>query len=190
MKQLRMFDKQATIPGLGYLPQYITPEQEEELIQAIDNMPWSTELRRRVQHYGYKYDYKSRSIGDSHYLGPIPYWLKDISTRLYKDNIFTTEPDQIIINEYISGQGIASHVDCIQCFGDVICSLSLGSSCMMTFTNDLTKQSVLLAPRSLLILQDDARYTWKHSIPARKSDNGLPRRRRVSLTFRKLNLIL
>jgi len=50
------------------------------------------------------------------------------------------------------------------------------------------KGSMMLAPRSLLVLSDEARYDWMHSIPACKEDlfNGehLPRDRRVSLTFR------
>jgi hypothetical protein len=37
-------------------------------------------------------------------------------------------------------------------------------------------------------MRDEARYAWAHRIQARKSDCGVPRRRRVSLTFR--NVIL
>lgn len=77
------------------------------------------------------------------------------------------------------------------CFGDTIASLSLGSACVMDFTNVTgEKQSHLLEPRSLLILSGDARYHWQHAIPARKSDkwNGqsIPRARRISLTFRTI----
>jgi alkylated DNA repair protein alkB family protein 8 len=43
----------------------------------------------------------------------------------------------------------------------------------------------VLEPKSLLVLQSDARYKWKHSIPARKKDNNIPRSKRISLTFRK-----
>lgn len=47
---------------------------------------------------------------------------------------------------------------------------------------------IYLEPRSLLILKDDARYKWKHGITSRKSDNGVKRQKRVSLTFRKVIL--
>lgn len=50
------------------------------------------------------------------------------------------------------------------------------------------KRYINLEPRSLLILKDDARYQWKHGIAAGKSDNGVKRQRRVSLTFRKVIL--
>ena len=86
------------------------------------------------------------------------------------------------------GQGIAPHIDCIPCFSDTICSLSLGSSCVMELTNNEVKRSIMLKPRSLLILKNDARYKWKHGIAPRKSDNKIARNRRISLTFRKVIL--
>jgi len=81
------------------------------------------------------------------------------------------------------------HVD-QEVFGDVVMSVSLGSTCAMQFTRaepDAT-ETLLLAPKSLLVLSGEARFGWKHGIPARTSDvwNGreYPRSRRVSLTFR------
>jgi alkylated DNA repair dioxygenase AlkB len=143
------------------------------------------------QHYGYKYDYKSRKIGAESYLGPIPYWLGFLCDKLVYDGIFAIGPNQVIINEYLPGQAIAPHIDCVPCFADVICSLSLGSACVMDFSNK-HKNSKLLEARSLIVLSKDARYLWKHSIAARKSDgyNNLRfcRERRVSLTFRTVNL--
>jgi alkylated DNA repair dioxygenase AlkB len=62
----------------------------------------------------------------------------------------------------------------------------------MEFSKDGNKQDLLLEPCSLLVMKEEARYEWQHSIPARKSDkiNGItiPRARRVSMTFR--NMIL
>ena len=86
------------------------------------------------------------------------------------------------------GQGIASHTDCRPCFEGVICSLSLASGCIMDMTNDNIKKFIYLEPMSLLVLQGDARYCWKHGIAPRKSDNGVKRHRRISLTFRKVIL--
>jgi len=48
------------IVGLRYLADFITPEQHDELLQSVDAEPWLTDLKRRVQHYGYKYDYPAR----------------------------------------------------------------------------------------------------------------------------------
>jgi hypothetical protein len=38
------------------------------------------------------------------------------------------------------------------------------------------------------MMYGEARYEWKHGIPARKSDDGVARERRVSLTLRRVTL--
>lgn len=183
-----------TIPGLSYIPEYISQQEEVELIRTIDAQPWITELKRRVQHYGYRYDYKARSVTPESYLGPLPEWLSLSADRLCAGGLFPQLPDQAIINEYEPGQGIAPHIDCVPCFTDTIASLSLGSTCVMEFTHIETwqKTPMLLEPRSLVVLSADARYRWQHAIPHRKSDrhNGhaFLRNRRLSLTFRKILL--
>jgi len=180
----------AAISGLTYLPNYITAAQEADLLEAIDTQPWITELKRRVQHYGYRYDYKTRGVSQKDHLGTPPEWIQSYAAGLHQRGLFPQIPDQIIVNEYEPGQGISAHIDCVPCFGEPIASLSLGSACIMDSMHGKTgeKQSMLLEPRSLIILSGEARYQWKHAIAARKSDrlNGglIPRMRRVSLTFR------
>lgn len=180
-----------SVSGLYYLPEFISVQEEISLLEYIDTQQWSNELKRRVQHYGYRYDYKSKRVDSSDYLGPLPLWLASISNRLVNE-IFSKHPDQIIVNEYLPGQGIALHTDCKPCFGEVIASLSLGSMVMMDFFNPKTheKYSLPLQERSLLILRDQARDEWQHGIAARMSDtiNGSrqQRSRRVSLAFRTI----
>ena len=55
-------DELRHISGLNYIDEFINQEEEVNLIQLIDAMPWRNDLKRRVQHYGYIYDYKSRKI--------------------------------------------------------------------------------------------------------------------------------
>ena len=38
--------------NLFYRSEFISVEEEKELWNAIDLLPWSNELKRRVQHYG------------------------------------------------------------------------------------------------------------------------------------------
>jgi alkylated DNA repair dioxygenase AlkB len=70
--------------------------------------------------------------------------------------------------------------------------LSLLSPCVMEFRRleDSRRERLLLEPRSLLVLANEARYQWQHGIPPRKNDRWqgeeLPRRRRLSVTFRRL----
>jgi len=181
------------ITGLTLLPEFITRTQEAQLLKIIGEQTWSTDLKRRVQHYGYRYDYKARTVSEDNYLGTLPAWIDFAITRMSNLDIFSKSVDQAIINEYLPGQGIAPHIDCVPCFSGTIASLSLGSTCQMAFTQVETDDKAILTlrPRSLLILRDDARYKWRHAIPARKSDliDGVrtPRDRRVSVTFRQVN---
>jgi alkylated DNA repair dioxygenase AlkB len=183
---------QPAVSGLTYIPDFIDSATESDLIGMIDAQPWITELKRRVQHYGWRYDYKARSVTNDLRIGALPDWLQSYAVRLQQAGIFSETPDQGIINEYQPGQGISSHIDCVPCFAVTIASLSLGSPCVMDFTHSKTgeKSSLLLEPRSLLVFTGDARYIWQHAIAGRKTDryNGqiIQRIRRISLTFRKV----
>lgn len=182
------------ITGLALYPDYVDEAAAHALITYIDDQIWLTDLKRRVQHYGYRYDYRARAVDPSMYMGALPPLLREIGTRLFQEGIFGRVPDQGIVNEYMPGQGIASHTDCEPCFGDVIASLTLASGCIMRFTalQDGTTHDLYLPTNSLLILQGAARYAWQHGIPPRKSDvvNGqkIPRGRRLSLTLRTVTL--
>ena len=196
LPQMKLFDDagNASIAGLSYVPDFIDAAYEAALIEMIDAQPWLSDLKRRVQHYGYKYDYKARGITQDSRIGAIPDWLAGLCDDLHTQDYFCRIPDQVIINEYLPGQGITSHTDCIPCFGETVASLSLGSSCVMEFTRGKTgeKQQRLLEPHSLIVLSDEARYEWQHAIPQRKSDiwsgEKLVRSRRISLTFRTVVL--
>lgn len=176
------------INGLSYQENFITAEEEGELLKYINERPWETEFKRWVQHYGYHYDYRARIVEPQGYIGPLPMWMQAVAQRLAWSN----GPDQCLVNKYEPGQGIAAHIDCEPCFGDRIASLSLGSGATMQFTKGDQKEELYLEPQSLLTLSVCARYEWKHGIPPRKSDilNGfkVSRQRRVSLTFRTVIL--
>jgi alkylated DNA repair dioxygenase AlkB len=187
------FDLAREIVGLELHPNFITEKEEKELIQSIDNSPWLNDLKRRVQHYGYKYDYRARKIDNSLYLGELPDWSKIISQKMIDKNIINFTPDQAIINEYEVGQGISSHIDCEPCFGDTIISLSLGSSCVINFEKELNSKDkirIFVEPRTLLVMKKESRYDWFHGIPQRKSDKfnnvSTKRERRISITYRKV----
>ena len=188
------------IEGLYIWNDYISEKEEKSLLEFIDSQYWSTELTRRTQHYGYRYCYKSKKLFDAE---PIPV---DYTHLMLKYNLATATfgtgtfdsigevlnppfvPEQIIVNEYLVGQGISQHVDSKECFAETILSLSLGSQTTMIFENlqSKVKKSFILQPRSLLIMEDEAREFWAHSIPATVFDGKIKRTRRVSLTFREI----
>lgn len=170
------------IDGLHYRKDYVAPEDEVELLARIDAQHWMMDLRRRVQHFGYRYDYRRGAVGPNDYLGPMPEWLSILAERL------PFEPDQAIVNEYMPGQGISTHVDALNSFGPMIATVSLGSQCVMQFKRAGHVRERLLERRSLLVLSGAAREHWAHAIQARKKDwiDGMTveRTRRVSVTFR------
>jgi alkylated DNA repair dioxygenase AlkB len=184
----------ARVRGLVYVPALVPRDAQARLLQEIDAWPWITDLRRRVQHYGYRYDYRSRSVDQSMRLGDLPAWALVVAEALQRRGLLPRLPDQVIVNEYEPGQGISNHVDCEPCFDGNIASVSLGSACVMNFTSRATGEvmPVLLEPGSVVVLTGEARYDWMHAIPARKTDTfegrTFPRSRRVSLTFRKVIL--
>jgi alkylated DNA repair dioxygenase AlkB len=188
------FSFQEKIEGLQYFVNFISEDKERELIQIIDQQEWLSDLKRRVKHYGWKYDYKAKKITSDLRIGNLPMWLEEIAEHLYDKDIFNKIPDQVIVNEYQVGQGISAHIDCVPCFGDRIASLSLVSDAVMEFINPNTNQKVpiLLEQRSLVLLSGSARYEWQHKIPARKTDkinNQITaRKRRISMTFREVLL--
>ena len=194
LKKQPIVNDVSDIIGLKYIPNFIDEIQVKQFIASISNEQWLNDLKRRVQHYGYKYDYKARSIDYSMFIGPLPNWVLPLAKRLFDENHIDTVPDQLIINEYEPGQGIANHIDCEPCFGDTIISISLGSSCVMDFINLRTKQKieVMLESGSIVVLSGEARHNWTHGIAQRKTDNfkGIKSERqlRTSMTFRKVIL--
>lgn len=178
--------------GARYVPELFSGEEAARLIEALDTRPWDTTLKRRVQHFGYRYDYRARAVSGDAYLGPLPDWLAGVCLRLVGEGYFERLPDQVIANEYLPGQGISAHVDCVPCFADRIASLSLLSACEMVFRPAAGGEhcGLTLEPGSLLVMEGAARYDWTHEIPARTADivDGTKRfhGRRVSLTFRNV----
>jgi len=180
------------IIGLSTYSEFISEEDALRIIDFIDEKEWlsgENALKRRTQHYGYEYDYKTRSTGMK-VAKPIPGVMMGLCTKLVEMKIFPQIPDQLIVNEYLPGQGIAAHIDQPVIFGDTITSIALCGDCTITFGKCKTKVDLHFKERMAVVLQNDARYQWTHSIPARKSDKidgvKIPRKRRISLTFRTI----
>jgi hypothetical protein len=47
-------------------------EEHCSLLAAIDVQSWLTDISRRVQHYGYHYDYEARKVDPGTYVAPFP----------------------------------------------------------------------------------------------------------------------
>ena len=161
-----------------YYPEFLTGFQQQETIVRIDSLPWRNDLERRVQHYGWRYDYRARTVSRDMHIGPLPDWLQKMAVRLTdKTGLFDRVPDQVIVNEYLPGQGIALHID-RQCFGPAVATVSLGDTWRMELrpaANEAGKpEHVLLEVGSALVMTGSARFRWLHGIAKRKrgTDRG------------------
>ena len=184
-------------PGLIYRPDFVTEEEEARLLERIDGAEWSTELKRRVQQYGWRYDYKKRRIDEATRVPDLPPWARELAVRLVSEGMMTELSDQLIVNEYLGNQGITPHIDQPDDFAEHIATISLLETWGMVFQRRREKQKIekLLERRSVAVLSGEARYEWTHEIRQRKSDppvggkgKRVPRDRRISLTFRKTRL--
>lgn len=195
--QLDFFQTEAAaaaqkITGLLLFPNFISQERAANLVKFIDSQSWQPEGKRRVQHYGYAYEPKGRSVTPDMYLGELPEPFQVLADKFHRMKFTKHLPDQVIVNEYQPGQGLSGHVDCESCFEDEIVTVSLLSDVVMNWDELATKKRVplLVAPRSVLVCRGKSRYKWKHAIPSRKTDAfagaKLTRERRISLTFRKV----
>jgi alkylated DNA repair dioxygenase AlkB len=174
------------ISGLQYIADYLDRETHDRLLTAVESLPWQMSVDHGVQIYGYHYNHKRQA---AYRIGELPQWADDLAVRLWRDGLMPNVPDQMVANEYRPGSGIFAHVD-QAVFGDTIASVSLGSSCIMKFSNNEAERTeeLFLEPRSVLILSGEARWAWTHEIPSRDVDiwqgQERSRSRRVSLTFR------
>ena len=181
------------IKGLHYRPDFLTREEQARIAARIDASDWRKDLKRRVQHYGYLYDYKARKIEPRHYLGELPDFLEQVAERIFSQTeLFSGKPVQAIVNEYVGNQGISWHYDALT-FGPEIATISLLEPWAMEFHRRYERdringeQNALLETGSCLIMTGESRYKWFHSIPRLSQEkSGLKRGRRISLTFRTL----
>lgn len=175
------------INGLLIINDFITDEEEEQLIRNIENNNWNNDLKRLTQQYGYKYNYEKRNITDEDYLNVLPLWLLDLAMKVKNSGLIKEIPDQVIINRYLPGEGIYKHIDNPHIFGDQIFSISLHGNTSITFGEIL---EIYIPRKTLMLMEGDARYRYTHEIKKRMNDvvNGTKIKRdiRYSITFRKM----
>lgn len=172
-----------SVNGLTIIENFITKEQEDEMLKFINDQEWSTTLDRRTQQYNYIYDYRKQTLSKTDQVPSV------ISEKF--STVFKEEDDlQCIINEYEPGQGISAHTDHHKLFGKKIAIISLLSPTTMVFRNGPESVSIILNPRSLITMEDDARTKWTHEIPKNKTNliggKRVPRSKRISVTMRNV----
>ena len=172
--------------GLAYRPDFVTEEEERELLARMDEIDFREVVmhgqaaKRTVRHYGLDYGYESWSLAPAEPLPPELVWVRDRCAALAD-----VTPDalaQILVSRYPPGAGIGWHRDAPM-FGATIVGVSLGAPCRVRFQRTAAGVrrvfALELEPRSAYVLAGQARSAWQHSIPPTKA-------LRYSLTFRTL----
>jgi len=190
-RQAQLFDAPEQLPhGLVYLPEFITPAQEAELIESITPLPFREArfqqyfARRRVVHFHpeaetERYDKADEETFSS---GPPPAFLvalqQTVAARLGLD---AAQFVHALVTEYRPGTPIGWHRD--KPIYGVVVGLSLAGWGRMRFRPldpKVSKDAMVLldlAPRSLYMMQGAIRWDWQHSL--------LPTKMlRYSITFR------
>ncbi len=186
MSQLALFDDQAAAPsGLRYQPEFISAADEQESIAGIAALPLQPfqfgafEGHRRVKSFGYRYDYTLQKLQPSE---PIPEWLERTARAVERFGELPADSvRQVLCTEYDVGVGIGWHRD--KPHFDKVFGISLGSACRFRFRRrkgDRWERFALQAePRSIYLMDGEARQDWEHSIPTVEQ-------RRYSITFRTM----
>jgi len=195
-KAKRRFERGAFVEGLTLIENFVTVDEERALVTLAATSGDETRLaRRRVKHFGYAFDYGTRDA-NSKAGDEIPALAMEVLRRLPRETPGyegAMRCDQVTVNEYPRGVGLAPHVDTHSAFGDTILSLSLLGGTVMEFrTSGEAHRAIYLPPRSLLVMHGESRYRWQHYIPHRKFDTlegeATPTPRddvRLSYTFRE-----
>lgn len=111
------------VPGCDVIIDFISEEEEQILLNEIDHgtVAWKESISRRVQHYGFSFNYRTLMLDYSKATPAIPELFSSYGKKMHEfislqtknernDSDSVAEFNQLTINEYFPGQGIASHI--------------------------------------------------------------------------------
>lgn len=128
--------------GLHLLDDFLSPSEELGIVKQLQYIEWGTNAgHRRVAHFGHTFNYASRSVDFVSEPPALPEWTEPLLDRL-RERVTALpglsewiQPDQLTVNEYQPGQGIAAHVETHSAFENVLLGISLHSGVTMDFRN-------------------------------------------------------
>lgn len=170
------------LEGLSQL--VISGEPIERARNAAENYFWScfTSISycqdRKLIHFGMVADFENDICGRSEKHKSLyfkaPDWMLTIANALYKQRKVTRRLTQGTLLYYRPGVGVMPHYDSETAFGPEIAMISLCGTVSMEFHEDVSVNPracrLFLKTGSMLIVQDAARYRWKHCIPQQYQD--------------------
>jgi alkylated DNA repair dioxygenase AlkB len=184
--QFDMFADAPVIPGFSQAGEFISPDEEEQLIARIDGVelpPFRFQGwlgKRRTASFGWRYDFDDASFEPA---DPIPDWLLPLRDRAAAfAGLKADDLSQAAINLYVPGAGVGWHRD--RPLYEHVVGVSLGAPTVMRFRQrsggGFRRATVPLPPRSVYRLSDEVRHAWEHSVPEQDAT-------RWSIMFRNLS---
>jgi len=187
MPQGELFALEQGLPeGFEYQPNFITAEEEADLLVQIGQLPLREAqykeftAKRRIVSYGGTYDFSSNELVPA---GPIPPFLHELRERLATWAVIPAlDFTHALIAEYQTGTQLGWHRDVPEF--ELVCGVSLAGAGRMRMRRYPYRKgsraqtfAITLEARSAYILRGEARWRWQHSIPPTKN-------LRYSITFR------
>ena len=190
VRQIELIGAEAGPDGFVYREDFLSADEQTALVDSIKGLPFvapsmrGVAAKRRTVHFGRSYDFDTFHLGEA---SPIPDFLLPFQDRCAQ--LIGREPAEFaeaLVTEYAPGAGIGWHRDAPP-FG-VIVGISLLTPCTMKFrawpvekgtTRRAKSLTCVLEPRSVYVLDGEARTRWQHHIPPTKA-------LRYSITFRTL----
>jgi alkylated DNA repair dioxygenase AlkB len=175
-------------PGFYYFPDFISEEEEEELVRLIQGYALKHmifqgfEAKRKVMSFGHDYHFNTRDLS----LGiPIPAEFKPLISKVALSlNMPAEKFAEVLLTEYAIGTVINWHRDAPPF--EKIAGVSLLSDCTFKLRpydkakqNRSSVRSFTVKRRSLYMMEKEARNDWEHSIAPVKA-------LRYSITIRTL----
>ncbi|KAK0135776.1 Alpha-ketoglutarate-dependent dioxygenase alkB 6 [Merluccius polli] len=204
LKEFEAFVVADAPPTVYYVPDFISEDEEAYLLAQVYKSPipkWTQLSGRRLQNWG-GLPHPRGMLAEK-----MPGWLQTYCDRLSALGAFSgNAANHVLVNEYKPGEGIMPHVDG-PLYHPTVTTVSLGSHTLLDFYRPLgggggaqagpggggsdgdggepqTEESryqfsLLLRPRSLLVLQDHMYRSLLHGVQPRRQD---------TLTDRVVNL--
>jgi alkylated DNA repair dioxygenase AlkB len=188
--QMPLFDYGQTLPnGFAYYPDFITPEEESNLISIFHTLPLKNApykeytAKRRILNFGYGFDEKTGKVTPG---TPLPDFLRPLAVRAAaRAGIPKNKVVEGLITHYAPGTGVGWHCDNEPY--QLVLGISFGSWCQMDLRPLKSRgggdtYAVSLEPRSMYVMQGESRWGYQHRIFPTKGE-------RFSVTFRTLPVL-
>ncbi|XP_038146303.1 alpha-ketoglutarate-dependent dioxygenase alkB homolog 4 isoform X2 [Cyprinodon tularosa] len=182
-------------PGVFLWEDFITEEEEKELVGHMDQDVWNpSQSGRRKQDYGPKVNFKKRKVRLASFNG-LPALSQKLVLRMQQvPNLEDFQPVEQCNLDYHPqrGSAIDPHLDDSWLWGERLVTLNMLSDTVLTMSLEqglpeqgLTGEvcvAVRLPRRCLVVLYGEARHRWKHAIHREDIQE-----RRVCSTYRELS---